>query len=193
VAFVLVMISWRIGRGYLADTVREQSPPVDRFIADIDTSVQARIPGTAIVMASQSQGIPPVLHRMVSRFRVLHERVLLATVVTEHVPHVAEGKRITIERLENGLVRALFRYGFMETPVVPTIVARALQEVGWTDAPSALVYLIGRETLVVTEKGRMGRITEPIFALLSRNVRSVTDDFSIPVEQVVEVGMQVDL
>jgi K+ transporter len=39
----------------------------------------------------------------------------------------------------------------------------------------------------------MGRLTEPMFAFLSRNARSVTDDFSIPVEQVVELGIQADL
>ena len=193
VAFALVMISWHVGRSYLADVVREHSPPVDRFLGEIETSVRARLPGVAVVLSSQSQGIPPVMQRMVSRFHVLHERVLLATIVTEHVPTVPEAKRIVIERLEKGLVRALLRYGFMETPVVPHIVARAMNEIGWTDDPAGLVYLIGRETLVVTRKGRMGRVTEPIFALLSRNVRSVTDHFSIPVEQVVEVGMQIDL
>jgi len=36
-------------------------------------------------------------------------------------------------------------------------------------------------------------LTEPIFALLTRNVRGVTDTFAIPPEQVVELGMQVDL
>jgi len=39
----------------------------------------------------------------------------------------------------------------------------------------------------------MGRLTEPLFAFLARNARSTTVHFSIPVEQVVEVGIQLDL
>ncbi len=81
----------------------------------------------------------------------------------------------------------------MEVPRVPQALTLALEELGIRAESEQLVYIIGRETIVVTARGRMGRVTEPIFAFLSRNARSVIDDFSIPVEQVVEIGMQVDL
>ena len=56
-----------------------------------------------------------------------------------------------------------------------------------------IAYIMGRETLVATRHGHMGRLTEPMFAFLARNARSTTDHFSIPVGQVVEVGIQLDL
>jgi KUP system potassium uptake protein len=193
VAFGLVMISWKIGRAFLAQEMAHQSPPIERFLMEEHSQLTARIPGTAIVLASLGQGIPPVLYRLVKRFRVLHEHVVLTTVIAERVPFVAEDKRVQVERLHEGLSRVLLRYGFMEIPVVPVAVARGLAQLGDATPMDKLVYILGRETLVVTEKGRMGRITEPIFALLSRNVRGVSDSFSIPPEQVVEVGMQLDL
>jgi KUP system potassium uptake protein len=98
-----------------------------------------------------------------------------------------------VEPLGQGLARVLLRYGFMEVPNVPTALRPALVELGCTTDPGALLFILGRETLVVGDEGRMSRLLEPIFAFLARNARTVTDDFSLPVEQVVELGMQLDL
>jgi len=193
IGFVLVMVSWRIGRGYLGEAVVAQSPPTEPFLADLEKNVRMRIPGTAIVLASLADGVPPVLQRLVSRFHVIHEQVVLVTVITDHVPHVPEEKRASVEPLGKGVARVLLHYGFMESPHIPNEVAKALARLGLMAETDRLVYLIGRETFIVTEKGRMGRITEPLFALLSRNMRGVTDYFAIPPEQVVELGMQIDL
>ena len=207
-AFFVVMVSWRIGRGYLADVVDSESDPIDVFLHKIDALALVRIPGTAIVMASRSKGVPPVLVRLLSRFAVLHEHVVLVTVLTEHVPTVDASKRLTIEPIGKGLVRVLLRYGFMERPNVPEGLHPALVELGLAagstmglrpaepgsaPCPGAPLYVLGAEHLIVGEKGRMGRLTESVFAFLARNARSVTDDFSLPVEQVVEIGMELDL
>jgi KUP system potassium uptake protein len=81
----------------------------------------------------------------------------------------------------------------MQLPRVPTALGPALAKLGIPRDPGGLVYIIGRETLVVNQQGRMGWITEPLFALLARNARSMTYDFSLPAEQVVELGIQLDL
>jgi KUP system potassium uptake protein len=124
---------------------------------------------------------------------VVHEHVVLLTVVTERVPLVADSGRATVEQLGRGVVRVLLHYGFMQVPRVPTALAPTLAKLGIPRDPGALVYIIGRETLVATPQGHMGRITEPLFALLARNARSMTYDFSLPAEQVVELGIQLDL
>jgi KUP system potassium uptake protein len=144
-------------------------------------------------MASHPTRVPPVLVRLVRRFHVIHERVVLVTVLTEHVPVVAASQRWTVERMDDRLVRVILRYGFMEVPKVPDALAGALASAGTAVEKDSLLYVLGRETLIVTEAGRMDQITEPVFAFLARNARSVSHDFSIPVEQVVEVGMQLDL
>jgi KUP system potassium uptake protein len=190
-AVVLVMVSWRVGRSYLADVMDAESEPVEVFLANVDAGVRARLPGAAIMMASRPEKVPPVLVRLWHRFQVVHERVVLVTVVTEHVPVVAASTRSTATPLGKGLTRVVLRYGFMEKPNVPRGLEPVLGELG-IDAAS-VVYLLGRETPVVGDGGRMGRLTERVFAFLSRNARSVTDDFSIPVERVVELGMQIDL
>jgi KUP system potassium uptake protein len=191
--FVAVMVSWRIGRGYLGEVLAAQSPPLEAFLADLPARLTARLPGVAVVMSAQATGIPSVLERLVRRFGVLHERVVLVTIVTEHVPQVAEAQRVTVAPVGAGIARALVRFGFMEVPRVPDAVAEALRRLGVPEGAGPPLYILGRETVVVGAEGRMGRITETIFALLTRNARTVTDDFAIPLEQVVELGTQVDL
>jgi KUP system potassium uptake protein len=117
----------------------------------------------------------------------------LLTVVTEHVPFVPNSGRATVEPLGEGLVRVLLHYGFMQVPRVPASLGPTLAKHGIVENPGEIAYIIGRETLVATRQGHMGRLTELLFAFLARNARSTTDHFSIPVEQVVEVGVQLNL
>jgi len=67
---------------------------------------------------------------------------------------------VTTEQLGKGLTRVLLHYGFMELPKVPEALAPVLAEL--EVSAESLVYIVGRETMVVTERGRMGRLTEPV-------------------------------
>ena len=192
-AFAWVMLTWRIGRSYLADAVGKESIPVATFIDHLVSKSRTRLPGTAVVLSDNPTGVPPALVRLVQRFHVVHQHVVLLTVVTEHVPFVPNSGRATVEPLGGGLVRVLLHYGFMQVPRVPASLGPTLAKHGIAADPGQIVYIIGRETLVANRQGHMGRLTEPLFAFLARNARSTTDHFSIPVEQVVEVGVQLDL
>jgi KUP system potassium uptake protein len=46
---------------------------------------------------------------------------------------------------------------------------------------------------VTSPRGNMGPVLEPIFGLLSRNAMTATAYFRLPPEQVVEIGLQIDL
>jgi KUP system potassium uptake protein len=193
VGFTLVMVSWKIGRSYLAEELKRQAPPLEPLLARLGKGEITRSPGTAIVLSAQSSGLPPVLARVVRNFGVLPERVVLTTVSTERVPAVDSAERVSVEPIAHGVSRATLRFGFMEIPHVPPAVARALEMLGDDTPPDKLAYLLGRETLVVTRKGRMDPITEPVFALLARNAHGPSDDFGLPTSQVVEIGTQLDL
>jgi KUP system potassium uptake protein len=191
--FVTLMVTWRIGRGFLALHFSERAEPLEAFIASLDRRVEVRIPGTAVFMAS-GDGVPPTMRRVVSRFRALHEAVVLLTVVVEHVPHVAESERVNrVVAFDKGFHRLTLHYGFMEEPNVPGDLTRGLSQVSIRTRQSELVYVVGRETFVASDAGRMGAVWEGLFAFLSRNAKSATDYFGLPAEQVVEVGAHIDL
>jgi KUP system potassium uptake protein len=110
-------------------------------------------------------------------------------VTTEHVPHVHEKNRLSVEDLGKGVYRVIARSGFMETPHVPRLLAEAKLPIDLADA----TYFLGRETFLAGKGGKMGVFSESLFSFLSRNARSATSWFAIPPDQVVELGMQIDL
>jgi KUP system potassium uptake protein len=194
VAFFVVMVIWKRGRRLLADHVAAKSPPLDEFLDAVDTKhCHARVPGTAVFMASSTKGVPPVMMHHVQRIRVLHEHVVLLTIVVDHVPTIAPDERLSVETLRNGFVRVVGTYGFMETPDVPELLRLAKREHKLALDLEEVTYFLGRETFLATKKGQMGPITESIFSFLSRNSRPATSYFSLPPEQVVELGSQIDL
>ena len=143
-------------------------------------------------MTSSSEGVPPVLSHLVRRVKALHETVVLVTLVTERVPVVLGGERMSTESLGAGFYRVVVKVGFMETPDVPRELAKAVEK-GVPLNAGQVTYFVGRETFLASPKGKMGAVSESIFALLSRNARTATLYFNIPTEQVLEAGMQIDL
>jgi KUP system potassium uptake protein len=193
VFFVIVMAIWWRGRTLVSDYFQSLSQPTEQFLATLDGKLVGRVPGTAVFMASDARGIPGGLHRLVERFHVLHERALILNVTTEHVPFVADSERGHSEDIGNGLRRVMLKYGFMDTPDIPRDLSATLERAGCPRPPAELLYVLGRETFTATSRNRMGAVAESIFAVLARNARNATDDFAIPPEQVVELGMHIDL
>ena len=188
-AMFVVMVDWRVGRGVLAERIAEVSPPLSAFLETLDSTDIVRIPGTAIFLSSNPESTPPVLSTQARRIRALREHLVLLTVMTEHVPYVDPKDRISVEDLGKGAFRVIVRSGFMEKVDVPRVLAKAKLPVNLDDA----TYFLGRETFLVGKGGKMGVFSEGLFAFLSRNARSPTSWFSIPPDQVIEVGMQMDL
>ena len=100
-----------------------------------------------------------------------------------------DAERVRFEDLGKGVFRVFIHCGFMEKPDVPKLLADAKLPVDLADA----TYFLGRETFLGGKGGKMGVFSESLFAFLSRNARSATSWFGIPPDQVVELGMQIDL
>jgi KUP system potassium uptake protein len=195
--FFIVMWLWKIGRSLLARHFITNSPPIDKFLEHLDKKISYRIPGTAVFLASNSNGVPPVVMRMVKRFHALHKTVILLTVTSENVPYYCdesnEENRVDVEDLGQGFYRVLVRYGFMEMPNIPKVMEKAFQKLNLYYWARDILYVLGHETFVEHNRGSMPRMQQSIFAFLSRNARNATDYFGLPPEQVIELGTQIDL
>jgi len=191
--FFVIMVIWRMGRTTLVDYTRSHSTPQAQFLATVDQRCAARVPGTAIFMSSLVTDIPLTLEHHIERIRVLHERIVLLTIVFAHQPHIPVAERLEITELGKGFVRIIARFGFMDRPDVPGLLAAA-KHVGPLDIDLAdATYYFGRETFLSTGKGKLGPIREGLFAFLSRNSAGAMSYFAIPPRQVVELGTQIDL
>ncbi|HHQ47339.1 MAG TPA: potassium transporter Kup [Acidobacteria bacterium] len=186
------MTTWHRGRQILARRLREEMFPVEEFLTDVTANPPVRVPGTAVFMSGTSRGIPHALLHNLKHNHVLHERVILLTVVTEEVPRVGEKERVEVQELGAGMYRIVAHYGFMETPDIPSL-ARLLTRNGFPLDPRSTSFFLGRENLISTPRPGMARWRERLFAFMSRNALSATQFFGLPVNRVVEFGIQLEI
>jgi KUP system potassium uptake protein len=187
-----MMSTWKRGREVLRERLEEASLPLDLFLPDLETSTLPRVPGTAVFLTGDPGGTPPALLHNIKHNKVVHERTILLTIVTEDVPYSSDADRITMKALDQGFCRVVARYGFMEIPNVPLLLSRIRSEKFPIDLDQAS-YFLGREQLISTGASGMGRWREALFAYLSRNAQSANTYFRVPPNRVVELGAQVEL
>ncbi|HEX6913154.1 MAG TPA: KUP/HAK/KT family potassium transporter, partial [Longimicrobium sp.] len=191
VVFTL-MSTWKTGRRILAERLSAGTLPVELFLADVAARPPHRVPGTAVFMYGNPTGTPPALLHSLKHYKVLHERTVFLSVVTEEVPHLEEGERVEVTELGHGFYRIAVRYGFMEEPDVPAALER-VKVPGLDLGPARTSYFLGRETLIPSNERGMMRWREKLFALMSRNARPATAFFGLPPNRVVELGAQIRL
>ena len=98
---------------------------MDLFLADVGRRQPPRVPGTAVFLTPDIGGAPPVLLHHLKHNKVLHEKVILMSVVTEEIPAVDEDERVQCEVLGQGFYKVIAHYGFMESPDVPAALLRS--------------------------------------------------------------------
>jgi len=190
-AFAL-MSTWKRGREVLAQRLREKSVPLDLLLGELMADPPVRVPGAAVFLTGAPDGTPPALVHNLVHNKVLHEHVVLLTVATAEVPQVPTQDRVRVACLPDGFFRVTARYGFMEVPDIPDVLERC--QAHGLDLPfGATTFVLGRETLVMSARSRMPFWREKLFAFMSRNALPATAFFSLPPDQVLEVGSQVEL
>jgi KUP system potassium uptake protein len=150
------------------------------------------VPGTAVFMSRDLKGTPTALLHNLKHNKVLHQRVVLLTVMVEEVPVVPREERVAVEELGKGFYRVCARYGFMQNPGVPEMIELAGEQ-GLGLNVMDTTFFLGRETLIPSKTPGMALWRERLFSLMSRNAQRPTEFFRIPPNRVIEVGMQVRL
>jgi len=190
VVFVL-MTTWHRGRTILYELLHGGALPLDLFLQDIERRKPPRVPGTAVFMTSNNDGTPVVLLHHIKHNKMLHEQVVLLSVQSAEVPDVDDAEQVKVESLGHGFYRVTAVYGFMETPDVQEVLARA-REFGLVYKPQETSYYLGRERLIPTGSSGLAGWRKKIFIFMSRNSRSATEFFGLPPNRVVELGTQLE-
>ena len=191
-AIVLTLLStWKRGRALLAERMQARALRFRDFIHELRSDV-VRVPGVAVYMYSNPNGTPPALLHNLRHNKVLHDMVVILSVKTREKPHVPPEERVELHRFGEDFYRVILCYGFMEDPNVPRDLARA-RENGLELDLNEVSYFLGRERLLATKIPGMAIWRERLFALMSRNALDAADFFRLPPDQVVEVGLRVEL
>lgn len=188
-----LMTTWRTGRRIVAERMASRAVMISDFFTSIEFLKPARVPGTAVYMSAATTGVPSALVHNLQYNKVLHERVVLLSIVTVQQPHCSDDERVAVEALAHGLYNVRLQYGFMEDPDVPHALLAAARARGMKFDFQDVVYFLGRQTILVTDRKGMAIWREKLFVLMSRNAVRATAYFRLPPERVVELGVQVEM
>jgi len=185
------MDTWRLGRRGHLDRMRDNALALDLFLDRAD-KLSTRIAGTAIFLSPRNDVVPNALLHSLKHYKVLHERVVIATVQVADTPFVPEAKRIAIEKLGKGFFTARITFGFFEWPNLPEALALARAHGLAIDLDST-TFFVGRETLVPGDKPGLPRWRVGLYMWLASNALSPALYYRLPPNRVVELGAQVTI
>lgn len=194
----VLMTTWQKGRQILFQKLKERSMPIEDFCQKLLREPPLRVPGTAVYMAGDPWGVPvPLLHNL-KHNRVMHQRIAILTIQTRDIPFVSKKDRISIQEVIPNMYRIIAYYGFMETPKMKHILEACRdQEIHFN--VNETTFVMGRETIIASKapslpgEAKMSYWRERLFAVMSKNAQRPTAFFKIPPNQVIEVGLQVEI
>ncbi len=192
-----LMTTWHRGRLIVRSLLVDASIPLDALLKDLGDEnpdkrfKPARVPGTAVFLTSETKDAPLVLLHHLKHNKVLHENVVLLSIIVAQVPEVPITERVEVTCFPHNFGRVKAKYGFMQTPNVPEVLALATER-GIIAKPSETTYYLGRENLIPTGTKPLAHWRKRLFIFMQRNSRPATEFFGIPPNRVVELGAQME-
>ena len=185
------LTTWAKGRLLMQERLRESAMPMEVFIKSA-ASAATRVAGTAVFMTTAPKGVPPALLHNLKHNKVLHDRIMILTVVVDEVPYVSEEDRIGTRDLGSNFYRIFIRYGFMQEIDIPAVLKR-VENCGPKLKMMETSFFLSRQTLLASDRPGMALWREHLFSWMMRNAESAMDFFKLPTNRVVELGSQVEI
>lgn len=186
----VIMWTWLRGTQLLEKRTHRDSVPLHEFLPLLQKSKPTRAPGTAVFMTSDPSVVPSALMHNLKHNQVLHERVFIISVKTEHTPRVDARNRFEIEKISEDFTCIVLHFGFMESPRVPATLG-LLRKAGLKFDIMTTSFFLGRRTIKPSPHSGMPRWQDRLFVALAKQAANATDFFAIPSNRVVELGAQV--
>ncbi len=188
----LFMTTWRKGRKMLIWHLQRSATSLTEFMERIRTSPPIRVPGTAIFLYGRHLSLPFALLKNVEYNKILHDQVILLTVVTQDIPYVLAKDRLDVEDLGENFFRVTIKFGFTQSPDIPHALELIRDQGIKLDLPEAM-FFISRETLIPSSNPALNPWQERIFILMFRNASNPIVFFGIPSKQAMEIGTLVEI
>ncbi len=191
-AVFVLMTTWKRGRELLNERLQGEAIRLDAFIDALLMGLPTRVPGTAVFMNADPNGVPHALLHNLMHNKVLHERIVLVSVQVFDVPYVPEIDRVEVHKLKGDFYRVIVQYGFKDEPDIPAALALCA-DAGLAMEMLDTSFFLGRETLIPRFGSEMSFWRTKLFIAMFRNAGSATAFFKIPSNRVVELGTQIQL
>jgi len=191
-AFLVVLTTWFAGRKITAERIEHRNRQLLEFIENLNEAPILRGPGVGVYLGSNPDIVPQALSSHLRHASVLPAAVVVLAVKVENVPHVYGDDRLTYEDLGSGVHRLVHHAGFSDDIDVPTLLQHEGEALSGLDF-SAATFVLGRETLRVTDRPGMAKWRERLFVTMLRNATTADVFFKLPPDRTIELGVQVEL
>lgn len=196
---ILIMTTWHRGRQLVQNDRKRKEGSLSRFIEDLRVKALPRVPGIAIFPHPNKDSTPLALRANVKHNRVLHETVIIVSVVIARVPHVSASDAFVYDDLgysDDGIEHLTLRFGFSDKPDVPKALRAACRAevlpftVG--DLKNAS-YFISRGAIRPTRQHGMVPWRRWLFVALAHNAADPAARFGLPILHTVTMGGDVEI
>ena len=187
-----LMLTWKTGRNMLYSMLKNEAMAIEPFIEAVGAHPPLRVNGTAIFMTPNLDGVPHAMLHNLKHNKVLHEKMVLLTVKFLDYPHTSNEERVTVEDLPNEFYRVTVRYGFKDEPDLPRDLVLCAEQGLVLDAMDTS-FFVGKEILIASNASGMAFWRKKIFIGLFRSAETITNQFKLPPNRVVELGSQLKI
>lgn len=188
----VVMLTWQDGTKILRNKIENLTPGLENIQKMLEKDPPQRIKGTAVFLTRSHDIVPAALMHNLKHNKILQSNVIFLNIRTEEIPRVPNFEKIEIIKLGGGVYQIIAHYGFMEKPNIDTIFE--LSRAKGVDLEVAKAsFFLGREKLGISDRPQMSQWRSNLFIFLSKNAMDASSFFGIPSDQVIEVGVQLDL
>ena len=191
-AVFLLLSTWIRGRELLVRRLNEKAVPLEEIASRQGHDPLPRVPGTAVYLTAGRFGAPLSLLQNVLINKVMHEQVIVLTVVTRDEPWVPLEGRIKIRHFGGNIFRVRIYYGYNQEPDIPDALAFCKAQ-GLAVDPEDTSFFLSREHMVSTAREGMAQWRERLFIRMAMNAENAMVFWRIPPDRVVELGLMVEL
>ena len=189
---VLMMTTWRTGRLDLAKSNPERIDPLPSFLTRVAESSPHRIEGTGAFLTASKETAPTSLKVLFDHIPVLYEQVFVISMESMPVARIPRSQQLEVSDLGNGFTLVCGRFGYLQIPNVPRTMQLAVNA-GLDIDLKTITYYTRREVVMTQGPSSMWQWRKGLHAWMSRNASSMSDMFELPADQVVEIGVRINL
>ena len=187
-----LMTTWRKGRKMLIGYMQKSATSLTVFLNQIKESPPIRVPGTAIFLYSRHLSLPFALLQNLEYNKILHDQVILLTVITQDIPYVLAKDRLDVEDLGQNFYRVTINVGFTQSPDIPHALELMIEQ-GIKINQHEAMFFTGRETLIPSSSPGLNAWQERIFIFMFRNSSNPILYFGLPANQALEIGTLIEI
>ncbi len=191
-AMLAIMLVWRRGTDILFAKTRRGEIPLTDLMPSLERSSMAVVPGTGVYLTANADNTPTALLHAIKHFKVMHEHIVVLTVITSNWPYLGMAESVSIERLSARLLRVRVVTGFMQQPNIPAVLDYCRAH-GLPGESASTSFMLSRREVKAERPSAMPLPATALFVMLARNAADATDYFGIPKDRVVGIGTQVGL